>query len=129
MRKEFPANNKYLKPDKYHKYNKIQKNQCNLSMTWLTHHHNIYPQTSFQLYLLLLCSLTPGNTRTTGFYHNLASGPTASFHSIRPVGTVGMLPSPSFYSAHHRKPVNLRDEMLRQGILLYLENQLTKMAD
>ena len=66
MRKEFPANNKYLKPDKYHKYNKIQKNQCNLSMTWLTHHHNIYPQTSFQLYLLLLCSLTPGNTRTTG---------------------------------------------------------------
>ena len=28
MRKEFLANNKYLKPDKYHKYNKIQKNQC-----------------------------------------------------------------------------------------------------
>ena len=66
MRKEFPASNRYLKLDKYHKYNKIQKNRCNLSMTWLTHHYNIYPQTSFQLYLLLLCSLPPGNTRTRG---------------------------------------------------------------
>lgn len=115
--KKFPTSNRYLKLDKYHKYNKIRK--IGVICPWPGwHHYNIYPQTSsnFTCFFSAPCLLETPGPRGQSFYTAWPLAPQLSFHNTRPVGTGAYCRSA--HSAHHRRPVNLRDEILRQGILL-----------
>ena len=68
--------------------------------------------------------LAPCNKHCTFFHHNQMS--LNCFYWSQ----VDMLPDSSLFCSLHSRPVNARDKVLRQGVQLYLESQLTKkMAD